>query len=146
MKFQKSLNFHFCRIAKPAGSEESPVFCRYSYDVKTWEQRVFTSWPGSLRYRQTLPYPTGSVISPFKLSLLLERLARFFFQLGPTSKAVKIKCKRPTRITPNGKVIHKDIGGETIWSAMRLCTCGRDQLIRFPTGSIANPESPSEDR
>ena len=39
----------------------------------------------------------GSVISPFKLSLLSERLARFFFQLGPISKAVKIKCQTPNR-------------------------------------------------
>ena len=39
----------------------------------------------------------GSAISPFKLSLLSERLARFFCQLGSTSKAVKIKCQTPNR-------------------------------------------------
>ena len=41
MKFLKSLNFHFCRIAGLAGSVEFPVFCRYSYDVKTWEPGAF---------------------------------------------------------------------------------------------------------
>ena len=41
MKFQKSLNFHFCRIAGPAGSVEFPVFCRYGYHVKTWEPGAF---------------------------------------------------------------------------------------------------------
>ena len=41
MKFLKSLNFHFCRIAGPAGSVEFPVFCRYGYDVKTWEPGAF---------------------------------------------------------------------------------------------------------
>ena len=41
MTFQKSLNFHFCRIAGPAGSVEFPVFCRYGYHVKTWEPGAF---------------------------------------------------------------------------------------------------------
>ena len=147
MTFQKSLNFHCCRIARPVGSEEFPVFCRYSYDVKNLgtgyflkyltgnclqlaqvRRSVFLRRPKNRLFRKICLWAAcmavftkpvvpkflhrgravfvtdklchtyrGSVISPVKLSLLLERLARFFFQLGPTSKAVRIKCQTPNR-------------------------------------------------
>ena len=35
------LDCQVCRIARPAGSEEFPVFCRYIYDVITWEPGTF---------------------------------------------------------------------------------------------------------